>query len=48
MLAIIITFSIGVAKEIYDIWGTGFSIADLVADIIGIVCAAVLIIISWR
>lgn len=48
MLAVIVTFSIGFIKEIYDIWGTGFSVTDLVANMTGIICAVALIIISWR
>lgn len=36
MLSIVLSFAMGVGKEVVDVQTTGFSFADLLADLVGI------------
>ena len=42
-LAVLLTFIIGIIKELLDINSTGFDIMDLLADIAGIVIAILIL-----
>lgn len=48
VIGIALALVAGIAKELYDEkWGTGFSRADLYADIVGIGCGALAFAATW-